>query len=91
MRMKRKKGTRKIEKLFLHIPPIIKAKGGRAGRRYRDALTLKRVRRIKKTINQMRKKDSLRCQSPLFRLHRDIKSKGRSTDQGANSLQILRK
>jgi hypothetical protein len=56
--------------LFFHIPPIIKAKGGRAGRRYRDARYLNSVRRINRTTNQMRKKDSPEDQTLPFLLQR---------------------
>jgi hypothetical protein len=88
---KRRNGIRKDERLLFHIPPVIKARGGSAGRKYRDALYLKKVRRIMRTINQMRKKDSSRNHNPFLRFHKEIDNNGRSTDQGANSPQILTK
>jgi hypothetical protein len=65
MEMKSNKEIKKYTPLFCQIPPIIKAKGGRAGRRYREARYLNKVRRIKMTINQMKKKDSPECQNSI--------------------------
>jgi hypothetical protein len=78
----------KYKNLFSHTPPIIKANGGRAGRRYLEALYLNRVKTTKRKINQMRKSDFSDFHKQSFSLQREKKRKGRRRDQGKNCPQI---
>jgi hypothetical protein len=69
----------------------MRAKGGRAGKRYRETLTLKKVRKIKRRTNQMRIRDSgERHISDLFR-QTAMPRNGSRMDQGANWPQIWMK